>query len=57
MNYDASLAAGFHSGSKLADPMFVNPAAGDYRLQPGSPAKAMGFVDIPFDQIGPAAVK
>jgi hypothetical protein len=57
MNYDASLAAGFHSGSKLADPMFVNPAAGDYRLQAGSPAKAMGFVDIPFDQIGPAAVK
>jgi hypothetical protein len=57
MNYDASLAAGFHSGSKIADPMFVDPAAGDYRLKPGSPALAMGFEPIPFEQIGPAGVK
>ncbi len=41
----------------IADPLFVNPTAGDYRLQPGSPAYGMGFKDIPFDQIGPACVK
>jgi hypothetical protein len=32
-------AAGFHTGSKIADPMFVDPAAGDYRLKPGSPSR------------------
>jgi hypothetical protein len=57
MNYEAALRAGFHSGSKIADPLFVNPAAGDYRLQPGSPAYGMGFAAIPFEQIGPAGVK
>ncbi len=29
------------------DPLFVNPDAGDFRLQPGSPALGLGFV--PFD--------
>lgn len=57
MTFEESRAAGFHTGSKIADPMFVNPAAGDYRLKPGSPAEALGFEKIPFDQIGPAAVK
>jgi hypothetical protein len=56
MTYDSALEAGFHKGSKIADPMFVNPAAGDYRLKPGSPAEAMGFEKIPFDRIGPAGV-
>lgn len=39
--------------SIIADPMFVDPAAHDYRLKPGSPALALGFKPIPFDQIGP----
>jgi len=29
------------------DPLFTNPSAGDFSLQPGSPAIALGF--IPFD--------
>jgi hypothetical protein len=27
----------------VADPLFANPLSGDYRLQPGSPALAIGF--------------
>lgn len=57
MGFDDAQAAGFHTGSKIADPLFVNPAAGDYRLKPGSPATALGFTDIPFEKIGPAGIK
>ena len=57
MTFDQAQAAGFHSGSKIADPMFVDPVSGNYRLKAGSPAYALGFKDIPFDQIGPASVK
>ncbi len=38
-----------------ADPLFVNPAAGDYRLRPESPALTVpGFQPIPFEKIGRA---
>ena len=36
----------------IADPMFVDPANGDYRLRPGSPALARGFKEIPYAEIG-----
>ena len=36
------------------DPLFVNTAGEDFRLQPDSPAFKMGFIAIPMDQIGPA---
>jgi Right handed beta helix region len=40
-------ASGRESGSVVADPRFVDPEAGDYRVRPDSPAIALGFV--PFD--------
>jgi hypothetical protein len=35
-----------------ADVLFVNPAAGDYRVREGSPALRMGFQNFPMDQFG-----
>lgn len=38
--------------SLVADAQFVDPAAGDYRVKPGSPALALGFVNFPMDRFG-----
>jgi hypothetical protein len=38
--------------SIVADADFVDPAKGDYRVKPGSPALALGFVNFPMDQFG-----
>ena len=35
-----------------ADAQFVDPTQGDYRVKPGSPALALGFVNFPMDQFG-----
>lgn len=35
-----------------ADPLFVNPAAGDYRLKPESPAFKTGFKALPVEKMG-----
>ena len=43
---------GFDTHSVSADPMFVDPANDDYRLQEGSPALKLGFEPIPVDRIG-----
>ena len=32
--------------------MFVDPANGDFRVQDGSPALKLGFVNFPMDQFG-----
>lgn len=37
----------------FADPRFVDPAKGDFRLLPDSPAFAMGFVPWAMEQAGP----
>jgi hypothetical protein len=31
----------------IADPLFVDPAAGNFSLKPSSPAFALGFEQIP----------
>ncbi len=38
--------------SVVADAMFIDPARGDYRVKPGSPALALGFVNFPMDRFG-----
>ena len=36
----------------MADPLFVNPAKRDYRLQPESPAIAIGFKPYDWSRAG-----
>ncbi len=46
-DFAAWQAKGQDTHSRLADPLFENPGAGDFRLKPNSPALALGFK--PFD--------
>ncbi|MBM3854853.1 MAG: PDZ domain-containing protein [Verrucomicrobia bacterium] len=43
---------GFDRHSLTADPRFVAPASGDFRVQPGSPAERLGFANFPMDRFG-----
>jgi len=45
-------ARGHDRNSLIADPLFVDPARYDFRLQPDSPAFKLGFVPIDTSQIG-----
>lgn len=38
--------------SIVGDPMFIDPASGDYRVKPDSPALKLGFKNFPMDQFG-----
>ncbi|MBL7223636.1 MAG: PDZ domain-containing protein [Candidatus Brocadiae bacterium] len=38
--------------SLIADALFVDPIAGDYRVKDGSPALELGFKNFPMDQFG-----
>lgn len=42
----------FDQRSLVADPQFVNPATGDYRLSPTSPARRLGIVDLDLANVG-----
>ena len=43
---------GWDKNSKFGDPMFVDPANGDFRVKDGSPALEIGFKNFPMDQFG-----
>ena len=45
--------AGADQHSFIADPRFVAPERGDFRLKPGSPAGKIGFLTIDLSQVGP----
>lgn len=44
--------SGRDTNSVVADALFVDPARGDYRVKPGSPALALGFVNFRMDEFG-----
>ena len=43
---------GYDLHSVFADPMFIDPAKGDYRVKPESPTLKMGFKNFEMDQFG-----
>ena len=49
--------SGRDTDSIEADALFVDPAAGDYRVREGSPALKLGFVNFAMDQFGVQAPK
>jgi len=43
---------GWDLNSIVADPLFVDPINGDFRVKEGSPALKIGFKNFPMDQFG-----
>jgi len=52
-NWDEWRRLGYYDEhSIVADPMFMDPANGDFRVKPESPALKLGFKNFPMDQFG-----
>lgn len=49
---DRFIQFGWDVNSIAADPLFVDPVVGDFRVKDGSPAFALGFRNFPMDQFG-----
>ena len=43
---------GWDANSVMGEPMYVDPANGDFRVKDGSPALKLGFKNFPMDQFG-----
>ena len=39
--------------SRIADPMFLDPARGNFDFRPGSPAGEIGFRAVDWSELGP----
>ncbi|MDB5355986.1 MAG: putative pectin lyase [Phycisphaerales bacterium] len=50
-------ALGMDEHSKIADPHFENPKAGDFRIKPGEEKKLAGFVPFDYAAVGPRPEK
>jgi hypothetical protein len=48
----SSKALGLDAHSRSGDPLFVDPAVGDYRVKEGSPARELRFRSFAMDQFG-----
>ena len=49
---DTWQALGFDKHSVFAEPMFVDPAKGDFTVKPDSAALKLGFVNFEMDKFG-----
>lgn len=52
LSFDKWRQASHDTGSTIADPLFVNPAARDFHLRPGSPALGLGFKPFDYGKAG-----
>jgi len=52
MSFAEWQAQGLDVYSVFANPLFIEPAKGDYRVRPNSPALKLGFKNFPMDNFG-----
>lgn len=50
--FEHSAKLGWDSNSVMGEPMYVDPANGDFRVKVSSPALTLGFKNFPMDQFG-----